>query len=229
MSGPDELERAKRALLDAAKGEQPSDAARAKGLEALLQGEVKPLDVDPPSLDPQAPVRPWVWLVPAAVLAFLLMWLNRADGTWPPPPVVDAGRPALVVVVDAGVAEPVPEPVVDAGVEAAVDAGVPDAGRVKVASPPVEEEDTLAAELALLDEARALLKVKPAEALKTLDAYRRRYPKGSLGLEADLVRVEALLGASRRGEAEALAKKLRAKDTGGLLGERLQRLFPDAG
>jgi hypothetical protein len=65
-----------------------------------------------------------------------------------------------------------------------------------------------AAELALLDQARgAIHDGQPAEGLAILDAYRARFPRGAMGPEASILRVEALVragdrdGAKREGDA----------------------------
>ena len=85
-------------------------------------------------------------------------------------------------------------------------------------------------ELALLDRARQQLRVAPAEALATLQQHQREFPKGSLRVEASIVRVETLLQLGRRAEAEALARELvRAeKEKDGLVRRRLGKLL-DAG
>ncbi|HXX68835.1 MAG TPA: hypothetical protein VEK07_16735 [Polyangiaceae bacterium] len=69
----------------------------------------------------------------------------------------------------------------------------------------------LAAERVLLDEARtALVQGEPQRALGLLGRHRARFPGGVLAEERDAMRVEALVGAHRYGEARAAALAFRA-------------------
>lgn len=69
-----------------------------------------------------------------------------------------------------------------------------------------DESDDLAAEQRLIDAARMSLRGgEPSAALTQLDAHSRRYRRGQLAPERELLRVRALLRAGRRGEAEAVA------------------------
>jgi hypothetical protein len=234
---PRDLEAERQKLLGSARAEQPDAAKKAAGLDALVAGDVRPLDFEPPALAPKRPAR-WPWLAAAVALALALWWwLSREPAVvpgLPQPPafVVDAGAAATVPqpppLPPARPVEPVAPDVVDASVPPPEPASV-DAGVVRVKPLPSEEVDTLAAELALLDGARTLLETDAARSLATLNRYAKRFPNGSLKLEADVVRVEALFKAGRRHEGLALVDKLRKRDSGGLLEERLRRLIPDAG
>lgn len=76
-----------------------------------------------------------------------------------------------------------------------------------VAPPHVEERRrTLAAEVALIDRARTLARSSPGESMTALDEYARTFPRGALHDEAAVVRVEALLAAGRRADAERAAQ-----------------------
>jgi hypothetical protein len=72
--------------------------------------------------------------------------------------------------------------------------------------------DPVVAESRLLADALSQLRQRrePARALRTLDDYERRFPKGTLMPEASAARIDALLALGRRGEAlerlDALAK-----------------------
>src|SRR5690606_26967779 len=57
-------------------------------------------------------------------------------------------------------------------------------------------------EVALLDRARSAVRAgHPADALTRLDEHSARFPKGSLALEAQVLRVQALAAAGRTEEA----------------------------
>lgn len=225
---PQELEAERQKLLASARAEKADPAKAAAGLDALLAGDVKPLGVDPPELGGRK--KPW-WLVGVGVIALALLWwlLGRTGPVaplepQPPAAVVDAAV-APVEVVDAGALDAATEPVEPFDAGGVADAGsLIDAGVSAKPKVPAEEVDTLAAELAMLDEARGALKTSPARALSVLDRYAKKFPRGSLELEASLVRVEALFALGRRGEAQKLVEKLRKRDSGGLLEERLKRL-----
>lgn len=243
MSGkltPQELEAQRQKLLGSARAEKADPAKTAAGLDALLAGEVKPLGIEPPALGGRK--KPW-WLLGVGVLALAVLWwlLNgrgNAVEVSPPQvvdagvfdvggPAVDAGALELAGAVDAGTVEF--SGVVDQS-SRRVDAGTPapalevDAGVTSKPTRVVEEVDTLAAELKLLDEARGALKADPGRTLAVLDRYAKKFPRGSLELEASLVRVEALFALGRRAEGQKLVEKLRKRDSGGLLKERLERL-----
>jgi hypothetical protein len=66
----------------------------------------------------------------------------------------------------------------------------------------------IAAEIGLLDTAkRQLQSGKPADAMTVLDDYRSRFPKGALGQEATVLRIEALEKNGQHGTAQALARR----------------------
>ena len=70
----------------------------------------------------------------------------------------------------------------------------------------------MARELAALDAARtAVAHQQPRRALALLDAYARAYPDGTLGPEAEILRIDALAqggqGAAARRHAEAFVRR----------------------
>ena len=84
--------------------------------------------------------------------------------------------------------------------------------------------DALSAELARLDGARKKLAAGQATAaLDTLDAYGREFPRGSLRLEASVLRIEALAKAGRTSEARDRAKRFLAVHPNSVLATRVKR------
>lgn len=70
-------------------------------------------------------------------------------------------------------------------------------------------EDRLAQEVALLGRATSSLHAgHPAEALKVLDEYQRRFPKGLLSEERRAARAQALCALGRQSEAQAELSRL---------------------
>lgn len=96
----------------------------------------------------------------------------------------------------------------------------PTAG-VKPVSP-----DPLHDEVRCLDEARAkLARGDAAGALVSLDKHDREFPRGLLGAEADMLRVEALVKAGRGDEARARGERLLAREPNGPHAKRLRTLL----
>jgi len=113
-------------------------------------------------------------------------------------------------------AQPVPEP-------------VPEPKPVAKPAPPApKEEDTLTLELAALDRVRTRMKDDDYEgALKELAAYEKKFPKGAMTAEASLMRIEALLKAGRRDEAEALGQRVLEGPAPELMKQRVRRLLSE--
>ncbi|MBX7097302.1 MAG: hypothetical protein K1X89_06305 [Myxococcaceae bacterium] len=235
---PRELEELRQRLLTAARAERPdADRARARR-DAVLDGTAAPTDLEPPPF----PAGSRRWRRAAAValgaLALLLAWwlLTRgeAPATVRPGPVVPEVPSQPMAPVDAGAALALADPAVepDAAAEAGPAPAAPaplDAGTAtrprRPASPPAEDPDLLAKELALLDEARGHLKADPKATLATLARHAREFPRGALRGEAELVKLEALLALGQQQEAQRLAARLIAADREGLVRERVKRLL----
>ncbi|MEZ4295315.1 MAG: hypothetical protein R3B70_10100 [Polyangiaceae bacterium] len=76
------------------------------------------------------------------------------------------------------------------------------------------EPDSLLREALLLDEARAMLASSPAGALSRLEQHAREFPHGKLGLEREILTLEALTRTGRRPEAIARGQALLARVAG---------------
>jgi len=193
MSGrtPEEKAAFKKSLLASGRSVRPPPGAREAGLEKLLAAE---------AAKPVPGIGPTVLRVTGAVVlaAVLATWALREQEVAPLPSGADAGAPTPLQVVAA------PLVVADAG--SAGEVAVPDAGVVVVVAPPpepdagkpvvrptprvVEDADSLARELALLDAARSQLAASPQKSLSTLDDYGREFPRGAMKTEALLNRVQ---------------------------------------
>ena len=87
-------------------------------------------------------------------------------------------------------------------------------------------DDTLAAEVAALDEARrALAAGGPAHALLTLDAYDHRFALRRLGPEAAVLRIEALMAEGRFAQARQLGEQLLATEPDGAYAQHVRSLL----
>lgn len=216
-----------KALLDAAKDEAPSAAMKAKARAALGL----PTPVVPPA--GPAPTSAAVTTLGVATVVKAVLVLGLVGGAYTVGVEVGESRareaferlPPKTVVVEvpakAIVPEPLPSPVEPPPVAA-------DASVVVKRPRPVEApvDDDLPAELALLDAAkRALAGGDGAAALASLQAYATRFPRGVMRTEAELLRLEALLQAGRRADAEAVGKKLVSSTDSELVRTRVRALL----
>jgi len=86
-------------------------------------------------------------------------------------------------------------------------AAVPGSAAEPPASAPAADP-ALAEEVAALQQVRiALAAGQPARALAALDAHDRRFPRGLLGIEAEVLRIEALARSGSAGVASARARR----------------------
>jgi hypothetical protein len=91
-------------------------------------------------------------------------------------------------------------------------------------SPP-RASDSLAEEAALIERARAALASRPAESLARTEEHAARFPTGMLGMESELVAIDALTRLGRGAEAHARAEALLARARGGIYEARLRQLL----
>ncbi len=223
MSAPDPLE----SLFQAGRAEVPSAAAKAKAAAALGvgAGAAGTTAVAAAGTGVATVLKVGVAIAVVGGGAFvggLQLGEQRTDDKYraqiaelqkkldekPPPVVVVQPPPAPPEPVVTP--EPTPEP------------------KPVVKPPPVapKEEDTLKLELAALDRVRTRMRDDDFDgALKELAAYEKRFPTGAMGTEASLMRIEALLKAGRRDEAEALGKRVLDGPGPELMKQRVRRLL----
>jgi TolA-binding protein len=83
---------------------------------------------------------------------------------------------------------------------------------------------TLGEELALVESASRATKAGNARlALERLAEYQRKFPRGKLALEAQVIRIEALARAGRRAEASRLARSFLKRHPKSPIGARISR------
>jgi len=94
------------------------------------------------------------------------------------------------------------------------------------ARPAVRPADSLSAELTAIEEARRALGEKNhGEALRLLDAYRKRFPRPRLTTEATVLRIETLVGMGDRAAAVATGKAFLARNADGPYARRVRSLI----
>ena len=93
----------------------------------------------------------------------------------------------------------------------------------------VGRNDSLDREVALLDEARsAVLASNYSRTIRLVERYQLEFPSGTLGPEAIVLYVRALLGLGRRAEAEALVRRVGAVKSNLPISKRLTSLVGNA-
>jgi hypothetical protein len=103
--------------------------------------------------------------------------------------------------------------------------GEPEAASSAAASHSQPEGDSLARETALLGEAGALIGKSPSEALARLDEHRKAFPQGKLGIEREVLTIDALLRLRRNAEARARGEALLARPNGSIYAERVRSML----
>lgn len=228
----DELE----GLLSNARSELAPEAAKAKARAALGLPPAVAAAPHSPQSPPSAPAAPAAPIAGASAAAtvvkgtIVVALIGAAFGVGLR---VGGDRareefeklPPRVVTVEVPVPTPVPVPV-EPVVLPTPAPEVPVVAPAPPSKPVANAGDTLEAELALLEPARAALEKKDAAAaLVAIGKYDAKFPRGSMRTEATLIRLEALLAAGRRTDAEALGKKLSAQTDSELVRTRVKRLL----
>lgn len=102
-------------------------------------------------------------------------------------------------------------------------------GTMAPPTPSASSGSTLSAELAMLDEARAVTGAgEPARALSILDAYTERFPRGSMAAEATVLRIEALVRAGDRAAAQRSADAFLTSHPTSAYAERIRSLLGES-
>jgi TolA-binding protein len=194
LEGANELERA---LLRTWEHEQPSEAARARVL-ALVAGGVGVGAGSAIKTGAPASKALLFWLAAGALGAAAVgtaYWATHRTNLQPPaphaiaPPLAASEARMVAPVASATAATPVV-----ATAERAVAPVARAPQRSALTSSPPAHPATLGEEVTELDRARrALADGDPAAALRRVEAYQARFPRGALTEEAEAVGVEALV------------------------------------
>jgi len=161
-------------------------------------------------------------------------WISEQVRTPPADEVVASGSDAPAPVVAAAKyqepsaiqAEPAPEVKVRVvPVEPTLPEAAPSVTEAVAAFDGRDGAAHLAAEVAAIDRTRSLLRSgRAAAALAELERYEVATPTRELGIEAAVLRVEALVGAGRRAEAAELARHLLRAPSVGIRRAYLERV-----
>jgi hypothetical protein len=130
------------------------------------------------------------------------------------PPAVRTPAPTI------GVPPPRPPPVASSGVRPAV------APRPS-SEPEPAPRDTLADEARMIEQARQVLGADPKRSLELLEQHRELFARGKLGMERELLMVDALRRTGKIGEARSRARALQAQPQQGIYATRLKQLLAE--
>lgn len=207
-------------FLDARKPEPLPPA-----VDARVTGQVAALG----SMPAAAPLKALPWLVAGGAVvvagALALVGAERAAE-----PQVASSAPSTLSTVPAPVA-PTPAPPVVAEAPArdeekrASQASAASAARTTPAESASASEDALAGEAKLLNQAHAVMAADPQKALAIAGEHAKRYPRGQLAAERELILVQALVKLGRAREAEARGRALRKSTPSSIYGERLDTIL----
>jgi hypothetical protein len=83
------------------------------------------------------------------------------------------------------------------------------------------------AEVKLLERAQDALRARPAEALALSDDHARRFPRGMLAQEREVIAIEALVKSGRKADAKARAERFKKTWPGSSHTRRVETLIAD--
>ena len=189
-------------LRRAWESEQPSDAARDQALALAAAGVGAGVAGGAAAKGGVGALVKWIALGALAVAGGAAMVVLREPVASPVGRSVPSASSAVTPSASGAVAAPVPV----ASIEVAPSASPSTVVSAPVAPSPVRaprpQPSALGEQVVELDRARrALGDGDAATALKRLDVYEARFPRGALRDEADVLRVEALLAAGDRAGA----------------------------
>lgn len=164
---------------------------------------------------------PWLIAGGAVVVAGALVFVTqRTTGAAPSAPATNSSpAPALSDAVPAEAAPEAQTPAEDEPAPAA-------SGRQAApAAAPSSSEDALAGEAKLLNQAHAAMSSDPRQAYAFASAHAKRYPRGQLAAERELIMVQALVKLGRVREAETRGRALRKSAPSRIYGERLDTIL----
>jgi len=162
----------------------------------------------------------------AATIGVLALTIGRSTPTVPAassPVVVTSAAAAPRGASNVTSAEPEPEP--PAPVATPPAAAPPRTGAAAPVAPRPSPGASLADETRSLDAARkALAAGEPSRALTLLDDHARRFPRGGLALEAEVLRIEALAQSGNGAAAASRARAFVARHPSSVFTPRVRRI-----
>ncbi len=202
----------------------PSDGALPDGAlpdGGLPDGGALPGAPDLGSIAPAAAATSgWAKLIGVgAVGAALLAGTYVATRDAPRPSTVASATARPSAAAPATVA-PIPPPAASAATAAPTASALATAAPHGVAPPP-SGSATARPEIEILREAQAALAGSPARALALAEEHARSHPRGNLGQEREMVRIQALVALGKKEEARAAARAFKERHPGSAYTQRI--------
>jgi len=192
-------------------------------IDASLSARIGAIAAQPPA----SLLKLLPWLGGGAVLVGAAVLVSTSAGVTPSstqtPPIGTAVRPVTPAPPQA--ATPV-QPPVEVPAPAQV-APLPDKPSPHASSVPSGAEDALAGEARLLNEAHSVIAANPRQALTIAQEHARRYPRGQLAAERELILVQALVKLGRKREAEVRGRELQKTAPSGIYRDRLDTILQE--
>jgi hypothetical protein len=211
-AGSEEPEELRELFRSAAKPEPFTSATHAALSRRIAVIAAAPIPLFFPLLAKALP-----WLLGAAVVTAGTL-IMRAGGGEPERRAASVAKPTVTVSAPPVSAQPPARP--------PALAAVPVEPRAKVAAPASpSDDDALAGETQLLLEAQRALATDPRNAIAIAREHARRYPRGQLVAERELLMVQALVELGRTREAEARGRELRKASPNSIYQERLDKVL----
>jgi hypothetical protein len=177
---------------------------------------------------PAAPlVKAWPWLIAGGALVVagaLSLVAERNSGPGPAPHRPPASFTPTSAPLDAAPAAAPEKPTPPEGKRSSP-ASAASMGHVAPAEASSASADALAGEAKLLNEAHAAMATDPRKALAIASEHTKRYPRGQLAAERELILVQALIKLGRVREAEARGRALRKSTPSSIYSERLDSIL----
>jgi TolA-binding protein len=215
QGGPEAPPELKNLFLDAKKPEPLSSA-----MDARLAERVTALAALPAA--PLVKGLPWLIAGGAAVVAGALALVTERAPTDAAPSATATNSSPVAAPSEAVPAATAPEAQTPAKDERAPAANGRHAAPAEATS---ATEDALAGEAKLLNQAHAAMSSDPRQAYAFASAHAKRYPRGQLAAERELILVQALVKLGRVREAESRARALRKSAPSRIYSERLDTIL----
>jgi TolA-binding protein len=175
------------------------------------------------------PVKGWLIASGAIVVAGAVALVARhapAPSSAPIPPLTSSAIASATASASTG-ADPVPRAAAPEppALPQSKRAPAASAGQRAASGAASSVEDALAGEAKLLNDAHAAMATDPRTAYALASEHAKRYPRGQLAAERELILVQALVKLGRVAEAEARGRALRKSAPSSIYSERLDAIL----
>jgi hypothetical protein len=180
-----------------------------------------------------AAIGKWLGGAFLAASAGVAFYGNSVYQTETPPVVSAVAAPSASEIVAAPTAQSAQT--APPAVVSVIEPSAPSAASAPTARPPAASASAfpsasassgpVRSEVEILKEAQAS-RANPSRVLELVNEHARSHPKGVLGQEREVLRIEALVGLGKKAEAKALADAFRSGNPGSAYNERLNQIVP---